>query len=92
MTKIKNLLKTSVAVIAVLLLLTISTNAFLSSASGQRSPCDNGTITRSTKALPVISYMAITKIQGYGLSGSNYSHKMLFRLYSNFSPIPNTNG
>ena len=54
MTKIKNLLKTSVAVIAVLLLLTISTNAFLSSASGQRSPCDNGTITRSTKALPVI--------------------------------------
>src|SRR6187401_1496242 len=53
MIDIKNLCKTSAAVIAVLLL-TPSINIFINSANGQRSPCDNGTIIRSIQSLPVI--------------------------------------
>jgi hypothetical protein len=56
-TEIK-LLKTSTAVMAVLLL-TISSSALLNSANGQRSPCDNGIIVRSTRSLPLIL------VQGY---------------------------
>jgi pimeloyl-ACP methyl ester carboxylesterase len=55
MSEFKKELFVRISAIAIIsLLLTISSRALFNLANGQTSPCDNGTIIRSTRAFPVI--------------------------------------